>query len=159
MQKEIKNYLPVNEHMNPEVTAWSHHKAPWRVYVAYKDLQQPQQILSEDTATEKYLTSKGLWAHEAEIPKHAFREGKGTVWGPTKPSTARRSTWCASFLKPEVLPWHRFNIQLKFLGTKPKRKPEHDSLCHLHGIWAWVLIASVISLLKNIFIFKSIYWL
>lgn len=40
-KKENKNYLPVKEHMDPELRSLSHHRALWRVYVAYEDLQQP----------------------------------------------------------------------------------------------------------------------
>lgn len=140
----MKSYLLVNEHVDPEVTRWSQHKTLWR---AHQDLH----FLS-DRVTEKYLPSRGFGSMGLRIPKYASRDGKWTLWGPVKSCTSR-STWCASFLKLEVLSFsrfrHRFNIQLKFLETKPKRKPERDSLCHLHGIWAWLLMAPVKTLLKN----------
>lgn len=78
VQKEIVNYLPVNKHVGPEVTTWRHHKVPWRVYV-YKDIQQPQQIPSENRVTEKHLPSEGLGANEPETLKQDFREGKWTA--------------------------------------------------------------------------------
>lgn len=96
---------------------------------------------------------KRPWISEAKIPMHASRDGKLTLWGPMKTCTARST--CSSLVKLEVLSFsrfrHRFNIQLKFLETKPKRKPERDSLCHLHGIWAWVLMAPVKTLLKKLY--------
>lgn len=138
-KKEMESYLLVNEHMDPEVNGWSQHKALWR---AHKDLH----FLSDTLQHSELSPFKRLWINEAEIPKHGSRDGKLTLWDPRKTCTAR-STWGASFLKLEALFFsrfrHRFNIQQKFLETKPKRKPERDSLCHLQGIRAWVLMTLV----------------